>query len=354
MAGDPHPRRIRAAALCALSLLAAGPARATDLAATIALALPDGARETARAMDPTGPHGVAIGPASPMRPPPERTETGARQRIAWTWEGDAADPETALVDALVGAGFDMVYACRTDACGGFDFRLALPVLPLPDMAVNLADFRYAVGARESPPALAAVLVSAMEGRTHAQLTLVERADAPPPDADRAVPSQAPPDDTSGLADDTSGLADDASRPAGDAPRPAGDAPRPAGDTDLMARLDTDGRAVLTDLDFEPGGTTLRTGGSAALQDLAAWLAADPARRVALVGHTDWTGTPAANLTVSRARAAAVGAALEALGVDPARITVAGAGLFAPPATNATPEGRATNRRVEAVRLPDAP
>ena len=341
MAGDPHPRRIRAAALCALSLLAAGPARATDLAATIALALPEGARETARAMDPTGPHGVAIGPASPMRPPPERTETGARQRIAWTWEGDAADPvQTALVDALVGAGFDMLYACRTDACGGFDFRLALPVLPLPDMAVNLADFRYAVGARESPPALAAVLVSAMEGRTHAQLTLVEPADAPPPDADRAVLSQAPPDDTSGLADDAS--------------RPADDAPRPAGDVDLMARLDTDGRAVLTDLDFEPGGTTLRTGGSAALQDLAAWLAADPARRVALVGHTDWTGTPAANLTVSRARAAAVGAALEALGVDPAQITVAGAGLFAPRATNATPEGRATNRRVEAVRLPDAP
>lgn len=322
-----EPRRIvlGAIAVCA-GLLLAAVARAADPVAALVAVLPPEARETGRSLEPAGSFALPIGPAGPATPPPMRQQDGARHRIAWTWAGNDADHTTAaMTGALIDAGFETLYTCRTDACGGFDFRLALPVLPLPDMAVNLADFRYAIGTRATPPALAALLVSATQDRTQVQLTLVLPAPATPPD-DAPVAAQ---------------------------PRPE-DAPQRPDGGDLVTRLEIDGRAVLTGLAFAPGGTTLETDGTDALSELAAWLAADPARRVALVGHTDWTGTPDANLAVSRARAAAVGAALEALGTNPARITVAGAGPFAPRASNATAAGRAANRRVEAVRLPPAP
>ncbi len=326
MGRDPCGSVAGALVLCA-TLLVTGPACADDPFAALTAALPPGARETGRSVDPDGTFDLPVGPASPTTAPPVRRRDGQRQRIAWVWSGDDAQGvATRMTGAMADAGFDTLYACQTDDCGGFDFRLALPVLPLPDMVVNLADFRYVVGARASPPALAALLVSGMEGRTHAQVTLVLPPSPASPTADPAVPSHA-------LTEDV---------------------PRPAGDADVITRLDTDGRAVLPGLAFAPGSTTLETEDSDALSDLAAWLAADPARRVALVGHTDWTGTPEANLAVSRARAAAVGAALAARGTDPDRITIAGVGSFAPRAPNTTPEGQAANRRVEAVRLPDMP
>lgn len=314
------PRGTLLAWLCVAGLWASGPVRADDLLPTLTAALPADAVETARVTDPESRHGVPVGPAGPATAPPMQAQSGLRHRVAFAWEGDDADAvQAAVLDALDAAGFDTLHICQTDDCGGFDFRLALPVLPLPDMAVNLASFRHVAARRTTPPALVGLLVSATPDRTHAQLTLV----TPAP--------QAPP----------------ANQPA---PPTAAQIPEATGGSDLAARLDSAGRAVLDGLDFAPGSTALAPHDGSTLAALAAWLAADPARRIALVGHTDWTGTPEANLAVSRARAAAVAAALEAAGADPGQITVAGVGPFAPRAANTTPEGLAANRRVEAVRL----
>jgi len=87
-----------------------------------------------------------------------------------------------------------------------------------------------------------------------------------------------------------------------------------------------------------------------LAALAAWLAGNPARRIALVGHTDSQGDLAANVAVSQARAEAVRAILVAQGAPAGQIAAEGAGWLAPVASNLTPEGRARNRRVEAVVL----
>ncbi len=307
-------------------LLCTGPALADPAVTALERALPTGAQETARVADPPRAHGIAIGPAGPMAPPPERQQTGPRLRIAWSWPaGDADRAETALADALAAAGFALIYACRTETCGGFDFRLALPVLPLPDMAVDLGDFRYMASARDDPPALAALLLSAGAATTHAQLTLVAVAPTPTAAPQAPDPTTTP---TSPQATETA--------------------------PDLARLLDTTGHAVLEGLDFPPGGTALAQTGTGPLSALAAWLSADPARRVALVGHTDWTGPPEANITLSRARAAAVAATLAEMGATPSQITVTGVGPFAPRAPNTDRDGRAANRRVDAVRLPDAP
>ena len=66
----------------------------------------------------------------------------------------------------------------------------------------------------------------------------------------------------------------------------------------------------------------------------------------LAGYTDNVGSVAANLKLSRARAEAVKTYLATQGVDPAKIEAEGYGKSNPIATNATAEGRQTNRRVE--------
>jgi outer membrane protein OmpA-like peptidoglycan-associated protein len=70
------------------------------------------------------------------------------------------------------------------------------------------------------------------------------------------------------------------------------------------------------------------------------------RPIMVEGHTDNVGPFDYNQTLSTARANAVGDALVARGVPAARIKTRGIAFSDPIASNATPEGRALNRRVE--------
>jgi OOP family OmpA-OmpF porin len=74
--------------------------------------------------------------------------------------------------------------------------------------------------------------------------------------------------------------------------------------------------------------------------------ANPTVRVELHGHTDSVGSDAYNQALSERRANAVRDYLVSKGIDSNRLTVKGLGEEDPVATNATPEGRAKNRRVE--------
>lgn len=68
--------------------------------------------------------------------------------------------------------------------------------------------------------------------------------------------------------------------------------------------------------------------------------------IVVEGHTDDRGSTRMNDNLSQARAAAVRLYLVSLGVDARRIASVGRGESEPIASNATPEGRANNRRVE--------
>jgi outer membrane protein OmpA-like peptidoglycan-associated protein len=69
------------------------------------------------------------------------------------------------------------------------------------------------------------------------------------------------------------------------------------------------------------------------------------------GHTDSTGDDAYNYALSQRRALSVANYLTAQGIDPRRFAINGFGETQPIASNATPEGRALNRRVEIHLIP---
>ena len=127
-----------------------------------------------------------------------------------------------------------------------------------------------------------------------------------------------------------------------------DAPAATG-AQLGAALEAQGALALEDLVFESGSAELGAGEFASLKALAAYLRAESGAMVALVGHTDATGSLEGNIALSERRAEAVRARLiEGYGAPAAQLSSEGAGWLAPRATNLTPEGREKNRRVEAV------
>ncbi len=74
----------------------------------------------------------------------------------------------------------------------------------------------------------------------------------------------------------------------------------------------------------------------------------PSQTVVIEGHTDSVGSEESNMKLSKARAESVETFLVSEGVDETKLKAVGLGESDPIADNATPEGRANNRRVELV------
>jgi len=109
-----------------------------------------------------------------------------------------------------------------------------------------------------------------------------------------------------------------------------------------------------DLLFATDSATLRPDLQADLRTIANNLVNFPRSDVIVVGHTDNTGTAAYNQNLSERRAGSVAQVLRAQGVASNRIQTQGRGLTQPVASNATPAGRAQNRRVEIFIRPHQP
>ena len=89
-----------------------------------------------------------------------------------------------------------------------------------------------------------------------------------------------------------------------------------------------------------------------LDKLANFLKQFPDRKLLIEGYTDSVGGDRYNQDLSDRRAQAVRDALVQRGVDSSRISARGYGKAHPVADNASPEGRAMNRRVEIVIADD--
>jgi outer membrane protein OmpA-like peptidoglycan-associated protein len=105
------------------------------------------------------------------------------------------------------------------------------------------------------------------------------------------------------------------------------------------------------LSFDTGSTSLTADSKAQIGTVAAILKAYPAVAVKIGGYTDNQGDPEANMKLSTARAKKVMEEIVGSGIAADRVESEGYGEQFPVGDNATPEGRAQNRRTSlSVRL----
>ncbi|MEL6265120.1 MAG: OmpA family protein [Pseudomonadota bacterium] len=249
------------------------------------------------------------GPASGDLADTFATVEGVTTRIAYTVAGDASIAEVARAYAirLEEAGFETVFVCADDACGGARFANEVERFPLPRMIVDPFNFRYR-GARrrvEGGETHAAVLFSVDSARrVRVQVTVVE---------------------TEAM---TLRMVDAAA---------------------MASEIAETGRVALYGIQFDTDESRIRPESEPTLAEMAAFLKGNPGLEVVIVGHTDNQGSMAYNLGLSARRAEAVRDALATrFGIAAGRMAHAGAGFLAPVAPNTTPEGRALNRRVEII------
>jgi outer membrane protein OmpA-like peptidoglycan-associated protein len=106
--------------------------------------------------------------------------------------------------------------------------------------------------------------------------------------------------------------------------------------------------------FDSGKSALKAGSTKMLVNSLVGVKAKPGWLIVVAGHTDNTGNPTLNQTLSRERADAVRDWMRDTGdVPESCFAVQGYGASHPIATNDTPEGRALNRRVEISLVPQA-
>jgi len=231
---------------------------------------------------------------------------------------------TTLRQQLIAQGYDIVFECRDADCGGFDFRYALDLVPEPDMHVDLGDYRFLTARRDTDGAVddyVSVMVSRSSATGFVQIDSLRQ-----PGSSETVIASSQSLDT--------------------------DAPPAVLPSDLIEVLQTRGSAPLDDLTFETGSADLGQGRFASLAALAAYLQANPGQTVALVGHTDFQGSLAGNIALSRKRAVSVmDRLMRAYGIPASQLSADGVGYLAPRASNLTAAGRTENRRVEVILTP---
>ena len=266
-------------------------------------------------------HFIATGPYID-RPAKGITAEGTLHRQSWRVVGEITTVQllAPLRQQFMDSGFETLFECETMACGGFDFRFQIDVLPEPDMHVNLGDYRYYSAKRPA------------NGNDDEYISMIVSRTA---NAGYVLLSQ------------ISANGKVASVLSAETPHPSA---MPAADVGEMGEtLELTGHVSLDDLAFRTGSSQLGDETFASLAGLASYLNARPGRTVLLVGHTDAVGALDSNIDLSRMRAAAV---LERLvqrhGVSSSQLLSDGVGFLAPRASNLTEEGRARNRRVEAV------
>ncbi|WP_204112876.1 OmpA family protein [Shimia biformata] len=127
------------------------------------------------------------------------------------------------------------------------------------------------------------------------------------------------------------------------------------DTEGVTVTNTGDRLIVTmpnDVTFATDSYVVRSELKSDLADVAASLKRYPDSVIQVLGHTDNTGDAAYNMRLSERRAEAVADVLMNNGVPFSRIQTIGRGEDQPIASNLNEAGRAQNRRVELVILPN--
>jgi outer membrane protein OmpA-like peptidoglycan-associated protein len=119
-----------------------------------------------------------------------------------------------------------------------------------------------------------------------------------------------------------------------------------GGKDPYKQITTDGKFIARGIKFDYNKATMKPESMGEINRITSLMKDHPELKFEIGGHTDSDGDDAYNLKLSQQRADAVKTQLIAQGIDAARLTTKGYGETKPITDNATPEGKANNRRVE--------
>jgi outer membrane protein OmpA-like peptidoglycan-associated protein len=326
------PIRMHRAALAFAALLVL-----STPAHTLTVEFPGPTAAVAQVQNPAGSDAIATGPWLPAGMQ-LRVVEGALDQTAYRIDAPGLTTLQIIAplrDQLRADGYTVVYECESVACGGFDFRFGLNILPEPDMHVDMGDYRYLSAERvgAGPSAGTAVIGIIVSRSTNAGFVQITQVGGALPPADLTVSTKS----TLPVLTPVPTIA------------PITPLVSPVAPADLGARLETGGTVALDDLVFASGAATLADGDYASLAGLAAYLKVNPARAITFVGHTDASGGLEGNIALSRARAQSVRTAMIAIYDVPGKqVAAEGVGYLSPRASNLTDAGRAANRRVEVM------
>ncbi|MBS1530655.1 MAG: OmpA family protein [Bacteroidetes bacterium] len=124
----------------------------------------------------------------------------------------------------------------------------------------------------------------------------------------------------------------------------------AGGINIYKQVTTDNKIILHGILFDVDKATIKPESMGTINGIYSTLQKDPSLKFEIDGHTDNTGDPAHNLTLSQQRADAVKAQLVSMGIDASRLATKGFGDTKPLGPNDSPEGMANNRRVELIKI----
>jgi OmpA-OmpF porin, OOP family len=123
-----------------------------------------------------------------------------------------------------------------------------------------------------------------------------------------------------------------------------------GAPDTRNKFVTQGKWVTHGILFDVNSANVKAESYGSLKEIANVLKENADVKVKIVGHTDSDGNDAANLDLSKKRAASVKAVLaKEFGIDESRMETDGKGESEPMDKNVTPAGKANNRRVEFIK-----
>ncbi|MFK7991236.1 MAG: OmpA family protein [Sandaracinaceae bacterium] len=108
--------------------------------------------------------------------------------------------------------------------------------------------------------------------------------------------------------------------------------------------------VLDGVLFDSGSANIQESSFPRIDEVVEYLTYMTSARIQVAGHTDNVGNPRRNQSLSEQRAQAVRTYIVEHGIDGSRVEAVGYGDQRPVASNDTDEGRAQNRRIEAVEL----
>lgn len=123
-----------------------------------------------------------------------------------------------------------------------------------------------------------------------------------------------------------------------------------GGMNMINKKFTEAKIVTHGITFDIDKSDIKPQSMGTLNMIAGLLKANPDLKFEIDGHTDNTGVAAHNLILSQQRAEAVKTQLVKMGIEGTRLSTKGFGDTKPISDNATPEGKANNRRVEFVKI----